>query len=335
MRIPIACDAGNYDVVLSSGCLKCADELLDLNRKVLIVTDTGVPEVYARTVSDRCAQSVVVRIAQGEANKNLDSFQYLLKAMLDAGFTRSDCVVAVGGGVAGDLAGFAASCYMRGIDFYNIPTTLLAQVDSSIGGKTAVDFCGVKNVVGAFYPPKRVLIDPDVLDTLPRRQLRSGLAEAVKMAVTFDENLFRRIEETENAYEILPEIIQASLLIKKNVVEQDPREQGLRRALNFGHTVGHAVESLAGGALLHGECVALGMLLMCAPDMRERLKNLLTRLGLPVRIEWPTGDLLPFLLHDKKKRAETIVCVLSDKIGTFRFAELTPREILTRLEESL
>jgi 3-dehydroquinate synthase len=153
----------SYDIVVERGVLADASKYLNLNRRVLVVTDSGVPAEYAKIVADQCKQSVICTVEEGEGSKSIDGFEKLLQTMLDNGFSRKDCVVAVGGGVVGDLSGFAASAYMRGIDFYNIPTTLLSQIDSSIGGKTAINFGGVKNIVGAFYQPKKVLIDPELL----------------------------------------------------------------------------------------------------------------------------------------------------------------------------
>ena len=185
----------SYDIVVQRGILSKANEYLELDRRVLVVTDSGVPECYAKAVADQCKNSVICTLEQGEGSKSLEAFGRLLQVMLDNGFSRKDCVVAVGGGVVGDISGFAASAYMRGIDFYNIPTTLLSQIDSSIGGKTAINLGSVKNIVGAFYQPKKVLIDPDLLTTLPARQISNGLAEAVKMALTSDEELFDIFED--------------------------------------------------------------------------------------------------------------------------------------------
>ena len=176
----------SYDIVVERGLLARASHHLNLNRRVLIVTDSGVPAEYAETVAAQCRESIICTVEQGEGSKSPEMFEKLLQMMLDNGFSRKDLVIAVGGGVVGDLSGFAASAYMRGIDFYNIPTTLLSQIDSSIGGKTAINFGGVKNIVGAFYQPKKVLIDPDLLKTLPHRQISNALAEAVKMALTSD-----------------------------------------------------------------------------------------------------------------------------------------------------
>ena len=192
-KLTVALGERSYDIIIERGCAKKADEYLDLKRNVLVVTDTGVPEMYARAVADRCRGSVIVTVSEGEGSKSIAQFERLLSEMLECGFSRRDCVVAVGGGVVGDLSGFAASAYMRGIDFYNIPTTALSQIDSSVGGKTAVNLRGIKNVVGAFYQPRRVLIDADTLSTLPRRQLASGLCEGLKMAATFDEELLSRL----------------------------------------------------------------------------------------------------------------------------------------------
>ncbi len=333
MVIPVHAPNHDYPIYLESGALRRAGELLPLDRRVLVVTDSGVPREYAAAVAASCREANTVTLPAGEETKNMDSLQVLLSAMLEAGLTRSDCVIAVGGGMAGDLSGLAAALYLRGVDFYNIPTTLLAQVDSSIGGKTAIDFGGVKNTVGAFYPPKAVIIDPMLLASLPARQLRAGMAEAIKMAVTCDAALLRDIARCEDLPSALPDIIRRSLLIKKRVVEEDPNEQGLRRVLNFGHTVGHAVEAHAGGSLLHGECVALGMLPFCGPALRKELRPILRKYSLPTEVPYPASELMPYLLHDKKKQADGIVAVLSDKAGSFRFQKLTPAEIAARLEE--
>ena len=179
MILQVKSGASAYDIVLERGALNRLDEYLPRVGKALIVTDDGVPAAYARAVAAACEESMIVTLPQGERTKNLDNHRYLLSRMLQAGFTRSDRVIAVGGGVMGDLAGFAAAVYMRGIAFYNVPTTLLSQVDSSIGGKVAVDMDGVKNIVGAFYPPKKVVIDSNVLATLPPRQVSAGLAESI------------------------------------------------------------------------------------------------------------------------------------------------------------
>ena len=312
----------SYDIFIERGILQRAGELLDLDRRVLIVTDDGVPSRYALAVAAQCKSPVIVTLKQGEGSKNADNLQRLWNKMLENHFTRSDCVVAVGGGVIGDLAGFCAATYMRGVDFYNLPTTLLSQVDSSIGGKVAVDFGGVKNIVGAFHQPRRVLIDPNVLKTLPSRQLSNGMAEVVKMAMTSDADLFSMIEGGETE-ENIEEIIERALRIKKYVVEQDEKEIGLRRILNFGHTLGHGVESESGlKALYHGECVALGMIPMCSASARERLLPVLKALGLPAVIEGDLTQILQIASHDKKRSGADISVIWVEEIGSCEILKL-------------
>ncbi len=332
MVIPVLLKDKPYSIHIEQGGLHRAGACLKLDRRVLVVTDDGVPAAYAAAVADACKQARVVTLPTGEKSKSFAGYQQLLRAMLATDMGRGDCVVAVGGGMVGDLAGFAAATYMRGIAFYNVPTTLLSQVDSSIGGKTAIDMDGVKNIVGAFHQPEAVLIDPDVLMTLPQRQISAGLAESVKMAMTCDAALLTFLERCGDLTEALPEIIARSLAIKKKIVEEDPQEKGLRRVLNFGHTVGHAIESSYGGALLHGECVALGMLPMCAPALRPRLERLLKRCGLSTEVKAAPETLLPWLRHDKKSQSGGVTVVRVEEAGTFRFETMTPEEILHCME---
>ena len=328
--IPVELGADSYEIVLERGVLRRAGEILDLRRKVMIVSDSGVPGKWTRALADQCEKAEVFRIPAGEENKNLDSFRDVMRRMLAFGMHRGDCVVAVGGGVPGDLAGFAAACYMRGIDFYNCPTTVLSQVDSSIGGKTAVDLDGIKNIVGAFYQPKAVLIDPDVLETLPRRQVANGLAEAVKMAACFDAEEFARFEN-EDAAGRMDGIIERALRIKKHVVEQDEKEHGLRRALNFGHTLGHGIEALhEENGLYHGECVALGMLPMCAPEVRARLEKILEKLGLPTTCDADVKRVMEAAVHDKKASGNTVTAITVEKAGSFAEKKMTPEELAER-----
>ncbi len=324
---------GAYDILFERGLLARAGECLNLNRKTLVVTDDGVPERYAKTLAAQCEYAVTETVPAGEESKSLPVYARLLETMLEHGFTRKDCVVAVGGGVVGDLAGFTAASYMRGVDFYNIPTTVLSQVDSSIGGKTAVNFCGVKNIVGAFYQPKRVLIDFDLLSTLPPRQIANGLAEALKMSVTCDPDLFRLFEETERPAEYMEKIVFRSLEIKKSVVEQDEKEAGLRKILNFGHTLGHGLESEENlHGLYHGECVALGMLPMCGEALRPRVAAALTKLGLPTRLRFDKEKALSAVAHDKKSEDGGISVVLVHAPGQWRMEKKTLPELRAMLE---
>ena len=312
---------GGYPIYIERGALDRVGELFSLERRVLVVTDKGVPADYAKRVAAQCKYAHVVTVDEGEGSKSFDVLQLLLDTMLQNGFGRTDCVVAVGGGVVGDLSGFAASVFMRGIDFYNIPTTVLSQVDSSIGGKVAINFGGVKNIIGAFHQPRTVIIDANVLATLPKRQIANGLAEAVKMALTSDTELFELFERGD-AIENIDTIIERSLRIKKAVVEEDEKEQGLRRILNFGHTLGHGIEGNSFDTLYHGECVALGMIPMCAPNVRERLISVLQKLGLPNQIEGNLEAILNLTSHDKKCEGEAVNVVFVDAVGSFRIAKM-------------
>ncbi len=332
LRIRVPAEGRDYPVRVAPGALKAAGGLFDLDRRVLVLTDDGVPAAYAETVAAQCAVPKIEVIPQGEASKSPETLRRVLAAMLDAGFDRGDCVAAVGGGVVGDLGGFAASVYMRGVDLFSVPTTLLSQVDSSVGGKTAVDFGGVKNAVGAFWPPRAVLIDPDVLSTLSDRQFRAGLAEIVKMAATSDPALFAFLETCPAARTAAPELIRRALAIKAAVVQEDPEERGLRRVLNFGHTVGHAIEALGAGTYLHGECVAMGMLPMCGDAVRPRVKALLERLGLPTDPAADPAALLPLIGKDKKKQGGRVRAVILTDIGRWEFRDLAPEEIAERME---
>lgn len=322
MEILVNLPQNGYTVTVQRGALQQADRIFNLDRKVLIVTDSGVPAQYAQTVAALCKDAVTVTVPQGENSKSLAQFEELLSVMLTNRFTRTDCVVAVGGGVVGDLAGFVAASFLRGVDFYNVPTTVLSQVDSAVGGKVAVNLNGIKNCVGAFYQPKAVLIDPAVLETLPQRQIANGLAEAVKMAITFDADLFARFE-TQDPTENIDGIIAASVKAKAAVVEQDEKEAGLRRVLNFGHTIGHGIEAAAGlHRLYHGECVALGMLPMCGDSLRPRVKAVLEKLGLPTACDVDADAVWEALTHDKKLSGDTIAVIYAPDAGTFEIKEM-------------
>ncbi len=315
---------GSYPIYIESGVLEHVGEKIDLNRRCLVVTDDGVPKKYVECLLSQCAKPSLFCFPSGEGSKSLATFEKGLDMMLKEGFTRTDCVIALGGGVVGDLAGFIASAFMRGVAFYNIPTTLLSQVDSSIGGKVAVNFGGLKNLVGAFYPPKAVFCDPDTLKTLEPRQISAGLAESVKMAATFREEFFSFLEKND-PMEHLPYIIKESLAIKEMVVQEDEREKGLRKVLNFGHTLAHAIESESQKSrrpLLHGECVSLGMIPMTSPQVRERLVKLLAKLNLPTQYRFDLSAALEAIRHDKKAQGEFLSVIRVKKIGSFEMEKL-------------
>lgn len=326
----------SYDIILKRGALENLYQFARLDRRVAIVTDSGVPEAYARRVADQCRDARIITVPQGEASKSLKILEIVLRQMLDFGMGRGDLVVAVGGGVVGDLAGFAASIYMRGVDFINCPTTTLSMIDSSIGGKTAVDLGDTKNIVGTFWQPKLVIVDPDTLSTLPQRHFVNGLAEAVKAALLADPELFSIFEQGDVDARI-DEIIYRCLRFKKNIVEQDETEQGMRKALNFGHTLGHGIEAVRGikgrrtTGLYHGECVALGMLPMIeSKTLQKRVRAVYRRLGLPLRASYDKQKVLAEMLHDKKAQAGQITLIKVPGLGCWR-TETVPAAALPTL----
>ena len=331
-KIRINLEKDSYDILLGCSLLSRAREYLNLDRKVLVLTDSGVPKEYAQKIASQCKEPFIYAIKRGEASKNFDNFKAILEFMAQNRFTRTDCVVAVGGGVCGDLAGFVAASYMRGIDFYNVPTTLLSQVDSSIGGKVAIDLDGYKNTVGAFYQPKMVIIDPETLLTLDIRQIRSGFAESLKMATTSDKKLFELFESGEYLNDI-EYVILRSLLIKRGVVERDVNEKGERKILNFGHTIGHAIESTTG--LLHGEAVALGMPFMCGENVRTRLISIINDMGLPTETEIDTEQLYQYILRDKKADGDNITVTFVNEIGSAELCKMPIKNIKDLLDPSI
>lgn len=335
MNIHLDLKDNSYDIIVERGILEKAGEHLNLNRRVLVVTDSGVPAIYAQTLAKHCKSPIICTVESGEASKSIETFTKLLRIMLDNDFSRKDCVVAVGGGVVGDLSGFVASAYMRGVDFYNIPTTLLSQIDSSIGGKTAINFGGIKNIVGAFYQPKKVLIDPELLKTLPERQISNGLAEAVKMALTSDKELFE-IFENKVIKDNIDEIIIRSLNIKKSVVEQDEKESGIRKILNFGHTIGHGIESSVNmEELFHGECVALGLIPMCDEKIRPRVVNVLKKCNLYNLIDFDWDKISEVMFHDKKADGDTVAVTTVNEIGKYEIKTLKCSQVIDMAKSCL
>lgn len=332
MILPITMKDKEYDVVIKHHALKEIDKYLDLNRKVLILTDSGVPKIYSEMIANKSKEAYIYVVPSGEKSKSFENYEKILDYLIKHSFSRTDVIVACGGGVVGDLAGFVASTYMRGIPFYNVPTTLLSQVDSSIGGKTAIDKNGVKNIIGAFYAPSKVVIDKEVLTTLYTRQLHSGLVEAIKMASTSNKELFDLINNSNNLFEDLETIILEALKIKKEVVELDPEEKGIRKILNFGHTIGHAVESSGMFQdILHGEAVGIGMLYMCSDQVKNNLKEILKKYNLPIETNLSKDELFKYITLDKKRSGDYISIIFVEEIGKYEIRKILLKDILNYL----
>ena len=327
----------SYDIVFSTDFGELLNELtlLELtNRRVCVVTDTHVHSLYGEALKsileDNCKKLVFFTFPEGEESKNLATIQELYSKLIKEQFDRKDLLIALGGGVVGDMTGFTAATYLRGIDFVQIPTTLLAQADSSIGGKTGVDFDGYKNMVGAFYMPKLVYMNVDVLKTLDDRQFYSGFAEImkhglIKNALFYEWLLDHMYEICERDSETLLEMIYKSCTIKKLIVEQDPTEKGDRALLNFGHTIGHAIEKYKDFTLTHGECVALGCVAAAFISWKRELlsmeeyyeiRDMFVPFNLPISIEdIDVNQILQLTKSDKKMENDKIKFILLKKVG--------------------
>lgn len=316
-----------YICTIERGSLSKASTLFNLKRKVLIITDSNIPKKYIESLFKQIEEPFVYTIKAGEASKSIISFASIMSYLIKNNFSRGDAIVALGGGVTGDLSGFIASTYMRGIDFYNIPTSLLSMVDSSIGGKCAIDYDGIKNIVGSFYQPKAVIIDPDLLKSLPKRELYSGLVESIKMAINFDKDLFNLIKNSTNLDDDIEEIIYRSLKIKADVVEKDTYESSLRSVLNFGHTIGHAIESYYAPNLLHGEAVALGMIYFTYGPLKDELISVLKKYNLSTTASFDKEKILSYISHDKKASGKKIKVICAKELGTYEINYMSLDEI--------
>jgi 3-dehydroquinate synthase len=326
---------GRYPVYIEAGALARLEELVAQHlagRRTAIVADATVLELMQTGALGRPPwNGEALTFPSGEASKSREEWCRLTDALLARGFGRDSALISLGGGVAGDLAGFVAATYMRGLPYLQAPTTLLAMVDASVGGKTAVDTPQGKNLVGAFHPPVAVVADPRVLKSLPEREFRGGLAEAVKHGLIAGREYFEWMERETAALlardqAALTRLVRGSVEIKAEVVSGDEREAGRRAVLNAGHTVAHALELATGYGLPHGEAVALGLVSECelaerlglaAPGLRSRVASLLERFGLPVRLPIPVPPerLLAAMASDKKNRAQEIRFALPTSLG--------------------
>ena len=349
MSIPVALGPRSYHIRIASGLLSQVGKILrhemGFHGKIALVTDRNVDRIYGA----RCARSLTaagfhvekIRLPSGEKTKSLRWVQTIVNRLVQKQFERSSLVLALGGGVIGDITGFAASIYARGLPFIQVPTTLIAQVDSSVGGKTGVNHPLGKNLIGTFYQPAAVLIDPETLSTLPKREFIAGLAEVIKYGMIEDRKLFRYLEEAVPLLrkervktEVLLHLIQRSCHIKAKVVGKDERETNRRRVLNYGHTIGHAFEVIGRyKTYIHGEAVAIGMILeaelahylgLCSSHVMKRQQVLIEHLGLVSTIPAVSaGRLWDIMMRDKKVVQQTLYCVFPTRIGHVTIAPIT------------
>lgn len=320
----------SYDVIIGSGIINslgCRIKQLTNAQKICIVSDSNVYPLYGKTVSEIAEETGLQVISfvfpAGESSKNGSTYLSLLNFMAENKVTRSDCIIALGGGVVGDLAGFAAATYLRGIDFVQIPTTLLAMVDSSVGGKTAIDLPAGKNLCGAFYQPRLVLCDTNTLRTLPDDVFRDGCAEVIKYGVLFDPSLFAHLMDNGVAFDA-EAVISRCVELKRDVVAQDEFDTGLRMKLNLGHTIGHGIEAGSHFTITHGKAVAIGMAIIarsaaekgyCSKEIPTQITHILKLFGLPETTNLDADTLLDAALSDKKRSGGTVSLIIPRQIG--------------------
>ena len=347
-----------YDIVFAESFAELTEELSKLNiseKKVCVVTDSHVKGLYGDEVmsllTGKCKKNVIYSFPAGEENKTLDTVREAYRFLIEAKFDRKDLLIALGGGVVGDVTGFIAATYLRGVDFVQIPTTLLAQADSSIGGKTGVDFDGFKNMVGAFYMPKLVYMNIATLKTLDDRQFYNGFAEVMKHGLIKDGAFYEWL--LDKMYEIcdrdtdtLLNMVQKSCMVKKLVVEKDPTEKGDRALLNFGHTIGHAIEKAKNFTLSHGECVALGSVAAAFISWKHEwlsmeeyyeIRDMFVPFNLPISVEGiDPEEILALTKSDKKVEGSKIKFILLKKVGKAVIdLNVTDDDILNAVKEIL
>ncbi len=339
----------NYDIIIGTGLMDRTGDYLRTVTKgdgVMLVCGDIVDGLYAdrvQTVLERAGYTVTRFVyPHGEQSKTSETYFALLNALAEAGLTRSDTIVALGGGVTGDLAGFAAATYQRGIPYVQMPTTLLAAVDSSVGGKTAIDLPAGKNLAGAFYQPCLVLCDLDALETLPQEVFTDGCAEVIKYGVIWDRELFELLGR--GIRERLEQVIARCVTIKAEVVAQDEFDNGLRGILNYGHTVGHAIEKCSEFAVSHGSAVAMGMVIaakaaalagICDDTVFRRVLALVGQYGLPTATDYDTDTLLKAMLSDKKRAGTKISLILPEAVGKVRIEKMTLEDMDKLLRPAL
>ena len=340
-----------YNIELHHSFAGLTDALIRLqlqNKRLCIVSDSNVDEIYGEELQMLLNEADFAQVCRfvfpaGEENKTLDVISDLYEFLIQHSFDRSDVLIALGGGVTGDMTGYAAATYLRGIRFVQVPTSLLSMVDSSIGGKTGVDFRGYKNMVGAFYMPELVYVNVSALNSLDKRQLSSGMGEIIKHSLIYDKTYYKWLADNRaNVLNLesdtVTELIYRSQEIKKFVVEKDPKEKGIRAHLNFGHTIGHAIEKHLNFSLLHGECVGLGMVAasyisFLRGNLSEtdicHIEDLIASYGLPVRYNALNNEeIINNCFHDKKKEGNSIRFVLLNSIGTcYTTTDVTKEEM--------
>lgn len=342
--------AVRYNIVIDKGILpKSGDMIKEVTsaERVAVITDDTVDKLYSdvvmKSLSDAGFETFKFVFPHGEKSKNISTFSSILEFLAESGLTRTDALVALGGGVVGDVAGFAAASYLRGIDFIQIPTTLLACVDSSVGGKTAIDLKAGKNLAGAFYQPKLVIADFETLSTLTDGIFADGMAEVIKYGVIFDKAFFEFLRDNE-AKDNLEYVITRCVELKRDIVNADEKEKGVRALLNFGHTVGHAIEKCSGYKIPHGSAVAVGMVIIsraaykcsfCGENYADIIASLNKKYSLPVSTDFSANELSSAAMADKKRAGDKIKLIIPEALGNCVIKSVPTSELKKIIGEGL
>jgi len=316
VTIDIQLNEYSYPIHIGHGLLSTIDTLIDVSRQIVIITDDFIPKIYLNTIQSKLNSPLVFEVPNGENSKSMEIVYSIINEMLESNITRKCLVIALGGGVIGDLAGFISSIYMRGVDFIQIPTTLLSQIDSSVGGKVGINSDTMKNSIGSFYQPKMVIIDIDTLQTLSKRQFNNGIAEMIKYGMIADKSLFSALLNNGVSEETLDLYIQKCINIKKSYVQNDVYDQGKRQILNYGHTIGHAIEQDSKYSILHGESIAIGMVQMSkGRPFYNQLISLLTKYSLPIEYKKELTKLIKYIKTDKKVLNNILNLIVVEELG--------------------
>lgn len=314
-KVHVSLNQNSYDVLIEKGLLSHVSDYIDTNKEYIIITDDNIPKDYISTVESQLNVIKTYVMPNGESLKCAEKTYEVIEDMLSNSVARSITLIALGGGVIGDFTGFIASIYMRGVDFIQIPTSLLSQVDSSVGGKVGINSKHMKNAIGSFFQPKIVLIDPNTLQTLTPRHFNNGMAELIKHGLIAGKSLYEDLV----AFDVNSDIenfIYKSITIKRDIVIQDVKDKGIRQLLNFGHTIGHAIEQDSGYSLLHGESIAIGMLMMIQDEsLYNDVRSLFQKYNLPTSYSYDKERLFKYIKTDKKITGSLLNIVLLKEAG--------------------
>lgn len=320
-----------YNVLIKKGLLHEIDKHIDSSREIVIISDSNIPKKYINTISPLLGNPLCLFVHEGESSKSMETAYLILNKLIENNVTRGSLIIALGGGVIGDLAGFVASVYLRGVDYIQIPTTLLSQIDSSVGGKVGINSESMKNAIGSFKQPKLVLIDPETLETLEDRQFSSGVSEMIKYGLIASKSLFYEVLNS-NIKDKIEDLIHQCVSIKKDIVVEDELDYGRRQLLNYGHTIGHAIEQYSKYDLLHGEAVAIGMCLMAKDKPFEKdLHKALDKYNLPKVYEYDKESIYEIIKTDKKANGNKLNIIIVEEMGKGLIKTINVNDIKERL----